>query len=101
MTDNFYSSALGSGILANEPKLVEALATSSDIITYIPSVFSTTWSKSDKEDEAIGPIINFAYKGWDKAVEKGIGVASVYVGAFENYFFEYGSVHLRSQVHYL
>lgn len=73
-----------------EPNLVDALAKSADLVTYIPSTYSTTWNEKDATDPQLGPILKFLHSGWDRAKERGIGITAVYIGCFEKYFFEIG-----------
>ena len=83
------SSAVGFGALTSEPNLVDALAKSSDLVTYIPSTYSTTWTAKEKADPQLGSIINFIHSGWDRAAATGIGLTPIYTGIFDVYFFEY------------
>ena len=76
--------------LNDEPRVVEALAKSPDFITYIPSVFSTTWEEADYKDPQAAPILTFLHQGWDKAKELGVGTTPIFTGVFDKYFFEYG-----------
>lgn len=69
---------------------MEALAKTGDLVTYIPSTYSTTWEQPDFEDEQLGPVLNFIHTGWHRAKELGLGVTPLYIGAFENYWFEIG-----------
>ncbi|KAL9107808.1 MAG: hypothetical protein Q9227_007323 [Pyrenula ochraceoflavens] len=87
-----FISALGFPALPSEPKLVDALAKSPDLITYIPASYSTTWTPEEEADPPLTPIIRFIHGGWDRAKEKGIAVTPIYTGIFDVYFFEYGFV---------
>lgn len=87
---NTFISAVAFGALPTEPNVVAALAKSKDFVTYIPSTYSTTWEAKDFEDPQLGPVLNFIHTGWNKAKELGISVTPLYIGAFENYWFEYG-----------
>jgi len=84
------SSAVGFGALPTEANLVEGLSRSKDLVTYIPSTYSTTWNKQDFEDPQLGPVLKFLHGGWDKATEKGVGITPVFTGIFENYWFQIG-----------
>lgn len=77
------------GALHSEPNVVDALARSPDLVTFIPSLYSTTWTKEDRADPALGPVISFLHGGLTRAVEQKIGITTVYVGVYEDYFFEY------------
>ncbi len=90
LTSLFHSSAVGFGALPSEPNLVDALAQSSDLITYIPSTYSTTWTKEDDADPVLGPLLRFCHPGWERAKEKRIGITAVYTGVFDIYLFGYG-----------
>ena len=68
---------------------MDALARSSDLVTYIPSIYSTTWTEEDKADPNLGSILSILHAGWDRATASGIGVTPVYTGIFDVYFFEY------------
>lgn len=87
---NVFISAVGFGALPNEPRIVEALAKSKDLMAYIPSTYSTTWEPQDFEDPRLGPVLNFIHSGWNKAKELRVPVTPLYIGAFENYWFEVG-----------
>lgn len=56
-------------------------------MTYIPSAYSTTFTKHDESDPNLGPVIGFVYGGIKKAQELGVGVTKVYSGCFDNYWF--------------
>lgn len=58
-------------------------------MTYVPSTYSTTWTDADKSDPLLGNIISFIDAGLDRALEKGIGLTTVYTGVFDIYWFEY------------
>ncbi|EMC91215.1 hypothetical protein BAUCODRAFT_318679 [Baudoinia panamericana UAMH 10762] len=89
---NVFISAVGFGALPHEPNLVEALSKSPDLVTYVPSVYATTRSKANEADPALGPFLKFVHAGWDRAIEKDIGITAVYTGVFDVYFFSYGFV---------
>lgn len=84
------SSAVGFGVLSLEPNLVDALAKSKDLVTYIPSTFSSVWSKEDYADLALGGFLKFQTSGWDRAKEKGVRITAAFVGIFDIYMFKYG-----------
>ena len=73
--------------------MVDALARSPDLVSYMPSTFSTTYDEQDANDPSLGPVLKFIRGGWDRAKEKGVGLTVLYNGIFDNYFFEYGLVH--------
>nr|POF16679.1 hypothetical protein CFP56_71320 [Quercus suber] len=89
---NVFISAVAFGALSTEPNVVQALAKSKDFVTYIPSTYSTTWTTKDFEDPQLGPVLNFIHSGWNKAKELGISITPLYIGAFENYWFDFGFV---------
>ncbi|GAM89378.1 hypothetical protein ANO11243_074150 [Dothideomycetidae sp. 11243] len=87
---NTMISAIGFGAIPHEPKLVEALSKSKDLVTYIPSTYSTTWTEEDLKDPHFGPMLGFIEGGALKAKEIGVPLTTVYCGSFENYWFELG-----------
>ncbi|KAK3638518.1 hypothetical protein LTR56_012990 [Elasticomyces elasticus] len=87
---NVFISAVGFGALPTEPNLVEGLALSPDLVTYIPSVYSTTWTEEDFKHPQLGQVISFLHTGWEKAEDKKIGVTPVFTGVFDLYWFAYG-----------
>ncbi|KAK5676767.1 hypothetical protein LTS10_010531 [Elasticomyces elasticus] len=89
---NVFISAVGFGALPTEPNLVEGLALSPDLVTYIPSVYSTTWTEEDFEHPQLGQVISFLHTGWEKAKDKKIGVTPVFTGVFDLYWFAYGTL---------
>ncbi|KAK4502304.1 hypothetical protein PRZ48_005729 [Zasmidium cellare] len=89
---NVFISAVGFGALPREPKLVDALSRSADLVTYVPSVYSTTWNSKDFADPRTGPILKFLHGGWERAKEKGVGLTPIYAGVFDLYFFEVGTL---------
>ncbi|KAF2156334.1 hypothetical protein K461DRAFT_275455 [Myriangium duriaei CBS 260.36] len=74
--------------LSVEPKLVEALAKSPDFVTYIPSLYSTTWSESDAREPGLDSILPMFHASTDKAKELGVSTTIVYTGGFDNYIFD-------------
>ena len=70
---------------------MEALNKSPDFVTFIPAVFSTTWSKQDFEDPVLGKFIG-SVPFYANAKGLNIGVTKVYTGIFDYTFFEQGSV---------
>jgi len=89
---NVFISAVGFGALPNEAGLVKGLALSPDIVTYIPSVYSTTWNEKDHKDPQLGPVLSFLHGGWEQANKSNIGVTPVFVGVYDLYWFVYGFV---------
>lgn len=87
---NVFISAVAFGALSSEPNVVEALAKSKDFVTYISSAYSTTFNKKDFDDPQLGPVIKFIHTGWLKARQLGISVTPLFIGCFENYWFEFG-----------
>lgn len=83
-------STVAASALPHEPKLVDALANSSDLITFIPSSYSTTWSAEDFQHPQLGPVMTFLHMGWQRAKEKNLGITAVYSGMFDNYYFQLG-----------
>lgn len=84
------SATLGFNATPFESKLVEAFARSPEAVTYVPSVFSTTYSEADEKDPKLGPILGFLHGGIAKAKELGLPTTTVYTGIFEDYWFELG-----------
>ena len=76
--------------LPYEHKVVDALAKSPDLITYIPSTYSTTWDAEDFQHPQLGPVLNFIHAAWERAKEKHIGITAVFTGVFDLYWFELG-----------
>lgn len=68
---------------------MDALAKSTDLVTYVPSTFTTPWTAKEMADPQLGPVISFLHAGVDRATAKGVGVTLVYTGIFDIYFFEY------------
>ena len=91
-TDFITSSAVSFAALPYESKVVDALAKSPYLVTYMPSTYSTTWSAEDFQDPQLGPVLTFIHQGWDRAKEKKIGITPVYTGVFDLYWFELGYV---------
>ncbi|TKA64146.1 hypothetical protein B0A55_09295 [Friedmanniomyces simplex] len=89
---NIFISAVGFPALPSEPNLVDGLALSPDLVTYIPSVYSTTWTERDFGDPRLGAVLAFLHGGWERAREKGVGVTAVYTGVFELFWFQLGFV---------
>lgn len=83
-------STLGFGAVPYEPKLVEAIVEAGDAVTYVPSVYSTTWNEADFADPKLGPILGFLHGGADRAEKLGLSVTTIYAGVFEDYWFELG-----------
>lgn len=82
--------------LAYETRIVDALANLEDLITYIPSTFSTTWTSSDFSHPQLGPQLDYMHQGWKRAQQKSIGITTVYTGVFDIYWFQHGSVYQLS-----
>ena len=81
------SSAIGVEGLGSEPKLVDALARSKDLVTYIPAAYSTTWTEADHADPLLGGLLKMWHSSRDRAKETGLGMTKVYTGAFDSYMF--------------
>ena len=76
----------------NEPKLVDALSKSPDIITYVPSTYSIPWTQKDRESKEFGHVVAYSKGGFYRAQEKGVGTTVLEIGAFHTYLFN-GCVH--------
>ncbi len=83
---------MGFGAIAHESNVVDALAKSSDLVTYIPSTYSVVWGTEDFQDPQLGPVLEFIHTGWERAKEKKIGITAVYTGLFDLYWFKVGCV---------
>ena len=81
------SSAIGVEGLGSEPKLVNALAKSKDLVTYIPAAYSTTWTEADHADPLLGGLLKKWHFSRDRAKETGLGMTKVYTGAFDSFMF--------------
>ena len=66
---------------------MEAISKSPDFVTYMPAMYSTTWSKEDFDDPLLGSFIS-KMPGYAKPKELGIGITKVYTGVFDFTFFE-------------
>ncbi|KAF2163815.1 hypothetical protein M409DRAFT_57292 [Zasmidium cellare ATCC 36951] len=86
---NVFVSTVGVGGLMSEGVVMEAISKSPDFVTYMPAMYSTTWSKEDFEDPVLGPVVG-SLPGYTKPKELGIGITKVYTGIFDFTFFESG-----------
>ena len=81
---------MGFNAIGEETKIVDALADSPDLITFVPSIYSAIWNAEDLSDPLMGPPLQFIHMGWERAKEKGIGITKFYTGIFDLYWFKVG-----------
>lgn len=81
---------MGAGALPNEPNLVNALAKSPDLVTFMPAMYSTTWNQQEINSEPLGTSLRMFHRSWDLANERQVGTTVVYTGVFDQYFFGFG-----------
>ncbi|KAK4503473.1 hypothetical protein PRZ48_004388 [Zasmidium cellare] len=86
---NIFVSTVGVAGLGSEGVVMEALSKSPDFVTFMPAMYSTTWSKEDFADPVLGALIS-QLPAYTKPKELGISITKVYTGIFDFTFFEAG-----------